>query len=76
MKGERFCVIGIYLRFPFVYHQSILVTVKVDIDALIKGSQSNTFINPDFLVSRENLIHWLMQGRKEIMIQDKLENLK
>ena len=35
MKGEHFRVIAIYLTPPFVYHQSILVTVKVDIDALI-----------------------------------------
>ena len=77
MKGEQFRVIGIYLTPPFVYHQSILVPVKVDIDALIEVSQPNTFINPHFSVSRENLIHWLMilkmQGNNDTRQIGKLE---
>ena len=55
-----FGVIGIYLRPPFLYHQSILVPVNVDIDGLIEVSQLNTFISPHFSVSRENLVHFLM----------------
>ena len=60
MKVELFCVIIIYLRSLFVYHQSIMVPVKVDINALIELRNINTFINPHFSVSREDLIHWLM----------------
>ena len=73
MKGEHFRVIAIYLTPPFVYHQSILVTVKVDIDALI----DLYFINPHFSGSRENLIHWLMilkmQGNDDTRQIGKLE---
>ena len=60
MKVELFCVIIIYLRSLFVYHQSIMVPVKVDIDPLIELRNINTFISPHFSVSREDLIHWLM----------------
>ena len=60
MIGEHFCVIGMNLASRFVYSQSILVPVKVDIDALIEVSQLNTFINPHFSVATENLIDWSM----------------
>ena len=60
MRGELFDVIGIYLRPPFVYRQSIMVPVKVDIDALIEVSHLNILISPYFSVSRDNLIHLLM----------------
>ena len=60
MRGELFDVIGIYLRPPFVYRQSIMVPVKVDIDALIEVSHLNILVSPYFSVSRDNLIHLLM----------------
>ena len=60
MKVELFCVIIVYLRSLFVYHQSITVPVKLNIDALIELRDINTFISPHFSVSREDLIHWLM----------------
>ena len=60
MKGEHFRVFGINLAPRFVYNQSILVPVKVYIDALIEVSQLNTFINPHFSVATENLIDWSM----------------
>ena len=53
MEVELSGVIGIYLRRSFVYYQSIMVLVKVNVDALIQVSQINTFISPDFSVSRE-----------------------
>ena len=60
MRVELFDVIGIYLRPPFVYHQSIMVSVKVDIDALIEVSNLNILVSPYFSVSRDNLVHLLM----------------
>ena len=51
---------GIYLRPPFLYHQSIMVLVQVNIDVLVEVSKLNTFIRPHFSVPREKLIHWLM----------------
>ena len=53
MEVELSSVIGIYLRRSFVYYQSIMVLVKVNVDALIQLSQINTFASPDFSVSRE-----------------------
>ena len=55
-----FGVIAVYLEPPFAYHQLLLVPVNVDKNALVKVSQLNTFINPHFSVSRENLVHFLM----------------
>ena len=55
-----FSVIGVYVEPCFAYHQSLLVPVDVDINALVKVSQLNTFISPHFSVSRENLVHFFM----------------
>ena len=55
-----FGVIAVYLEPPFAYHQSLLAPVNVDKNALVEVSQINTFINPHFSVSRENLVHFLM----------------
>ena len=45
MRVELSAFIGIYLRRSFVYHPSIMVPIKVNIDALIEVSQLNTFVS-------------------------------
>ena len=66
MEVELSRVIGIYLRSSFVYYQSIMSSVKVNIDALIQVSQINTFISPLFSVLREynSLLDDFENGRK------------
>ena len=65
MRVELSGVFHIYLRPPFVYHQSIMVPVKVNIDILVEGSQLNTFIRP-FFSKREfnSLVDDFENGRK------------
>ena len=60
VRLELFGGIIICLRPLLVYHQSIMVPVKVDIDALFEVSLLNAFINTHFSVAIENLIHCVM----------------